>query len=143
MRWSYDRDESHSSMSGMDGAKVDWYGAQLLQEIRTNTPDSLAEAAHILLVAAQAHAPRKTGFLAKSGYIATEKKSSYRANKRHNKQLKPPKGGALVAFAAFYARFREYGTGNEEAKPFLRPALDETKVKMGDRFVVSLGKKLK
>lgn len=127
----------------MTDTRVNWYGNDLLRQLRSNTPEALGEAGELLLKAAAARAPRAGGTLAASGYVATEEKSTYRADKLHNKEVKPPKGGAVVAFAAFYARFWEFGTSKLPAKPYLRPALDELKGQMGARVVATLGKKLR
>lgn len=124
------------------GVKLTWYGDQLLKEIHSNTPEAFIDGAKLLLKAAQARAPRRSGTLSDSGYIGIEGKSTYRRKKVHNKEVKAPKGGAVVGFAAFYARFVEFGTSKRAAQPFMRPALDELKHKIGNKVVESLGRKL-
>lgn len=122
---------------------VKWHGEQLLAEIRAGTPDALWAGAELLRDAAASRAPHNSGHLAESGYIAIEGKSTYRSDKRHNKEVKPPKGGAVVGFAAFYARFIEYGTSKMPARPYFRPAIDELKGQIGETIVRKLRSKIK
>lgn len=134
-------------------SSVKWYGDQVFAEIRKATPDALFAAGEKLIAAAAARAPRASGFLAESGYVASETRSTYRASKRHRKAIKPSSGGVIAGFAAINAAWVEYGTrphtiGKDgrilrlrdgtfrrgpfrhpgtPARPFLRPALDELK----------------
>lgn len=120
---------------------VKWYGGKILQEIRDATPDGLFVGGQMLVDAASDRAPHVTGTLQESRYVATEEKSTYRADKQHQKEVKPPKGGAVAGFAAFYAGFVEYGTANRTAKPFLRPALDELKDRLGSEISAKMSRK--
>jgi HK97 gp10 family phage protein len=122
---------------------VKWFGDKLVEQINTATPDALFDGGQMLVDAAASRAPRNSGDLALSGYVATEEKTTYRRRKLHSKQAKVPKGGAVAGFAAFYARFVEYGTIKTRAKPFLRPALDELKEKIGAEIVIKVGKQIK
>jgi HK97 gp10 family phage protein len=124
---------------------VKWFGDKLLEQINTHTPDALFDGGQMLVDAAASRAAssRKSGTLAESGYVATEEKTTYRRRKLHSKQAKVPKGGAVAGFAAFYARWVEYGTIKTRAKPFLRPALDELKEKIGAEIVIKVGKQIK
>ena len=124
--------------------EVKWYGDELLKQVRDATPDGLFAGAQVLIGVAASRAPTGgSGDLAKSGYVAIVGKSTYRKDKMHNREVKPPKGGAVAGFAAFYARFIEYGTSKSAAKPFFRPAVDEMKDQIGSEIVVSIGKKIK
>lgn len=122
---------------------VKWYGDKLLQQIREGTPDALWAGAELLRDAAVKRAPKKSGNLAESAYIGIEGRSTYRTDKRFNKEVKAPKGGAVVGFAAFYARFIEYGTSKLPARAYFRPALDELKGKIGETIVRKIGSKIK
>jgi len=126
-----------------DDIKVTWFGDDLLKQIEEATPDGLFAGGQILVEAAAARAPRHRGNLAKSGYVAIEGKSTYRKQKLFNREAKPPKGGAVVGFAAFYARYQEFGTKNQAAHPFLRPALDELKERIGAAIVVKMRQEIK
>ena len=122
---------------------VKWYGDELLKQIEAHSPEGFFDGAQMLVDAAASRAPRQSGDLVNSGYVATEEKSTYKDKKIHNKEVKPPKGGAVAGFAAFYARFVEYGTKKKSAKPFFRPAIDELKDKIGAVIVSKIGSKIK
>jgi HK97 gp10 family phage protein len=124
-------------------SSVKWHGDELLKQIREGTPEGLFAGGEILVEAAASRIHSNTHTLEKSGYVATEEKSTYKRSKVHNKEAKPPKGGAVVGFAAFYARYVEFGTKKKGAKPFLRPALDELKEKIGAEIVTTIGRKFK
>lgn len=127
----------------MPDSQVRWFGDDLLKQIQDGAPDALFDGAKLLVDSAASRAPRRSGKLAQSGYVGTEKKSTYHPSKIYNKEVKAPKGGAVAAFAAFYAKQVEFGNKNMSAKPFLRPALDELKEQVGQEIVVKLRRKLK
>lgn len=138
--------------------EVKWFGDDILAQIREHEHDALFEAGEKFIEAAASKAPvGDSGDLAKSGYVVSAKRSTYKSGKRHRKEIKV-KGDAVAAgFAAFYARYIEYGTKPHKigkagqlirlkngdvvrgpvqhpgtrAKPFLRPALDELKSQLG------------
>lgn len=122
---------------------VKWYGDQLLADIRAATPDGLFAGGEMLLEAAKSRAPKDSGDLQDSGYVAVPGKSTYKSAKHHNEEIKPKEGQAVVGFAAFYARFIEFGTKKLTRKPFLRPAVDELKDQIGGEIVIRIGRKLK
>lgn len=113
--------------------KFTWHGADLLKAIADETPEALYEGAQLLADVAASKAPRRSGDLANSAYAAGGGKSSYKSGKTYRKELTPPEGGAVMAFASFYARFIELGTRKRAAHPFVRPALDE--LQLGARIV--------
>ena len=120
---------------------VKWYGDEILKELREATPEGLYGAAEMLVDNAKGRVQRQfSGNLAESGYIAMHNKSTYKSDRRHNKEVKPKQGEAVAAFAIFYAQFVEFGTRYAAAKPFLRPALDELKSKMGEEVAVKIRK---
>lgn len=127
----------------MTTGRVDWFGDELIEEIQGGSEEALLEAAQELLDAAQGLAPTRTGALRDSGYVASPKKSTYQKRKGHGKERKAPEGMALAGFAMFYAHMVERGTSKMAAKPFLRPALDSAKARVGDRFVIVLAKNVK
>lgn len=122
---------------------VKWYGNQLLAQLEGATPDALFDGGQMFIEAASSRAPKNTGALVESAYVASETRTTYRKRKRHSRQATVPKGGVVAGFAAFYARFVEYGTKTTSAKPFLRPTLDELKDKIGAGIVVKIGKQIK
>ena len=133
--------------------QVKWYGDKILAQIRDATPEALMAGGEQLVKAAASRITDRSGVLRNSGYVATDSKSTYRSHKLHNKQARVRKGGAVAGFAAFYARFVEYGTKphkvggrshpGSQAKPFLRPAFDELKNAIGTTIVKQIGRKLK
>jgi HK97 gp10 family phage protein len=122
---------------------VKWHGKELLEAIRESAPDGLLAGAQLLVDSAASRAPRASGDLANSGYVANENKSTYKHDKKHNKEVKPPRGAAVAGFAVFYAKFIELGTKNHPARPFLRPAFDELKEQIGSEIVMKMGKRFR
>lgn len=148
---------------------MDWRGDELLKQIREETPDGLFAGAELFIETAASRAPRgATGDLQNSGYVASETKSTYKSSKKHRKAVKPPKGGVVAGFAAFYAWIVEVGqkphkigkpgqilrlaNGNivrgpidhpgKPARPFIRPTFDELKEQIGNTIVLKIRKKI-
>lgn len=126
------------------GYELRWYGDELKAAIAGATEDALFEGGVVLQEAAAARAPRASGTLAESAYTATESKSNYaKRSAVYRKEVKPGRGQAVVGFAAFYARFKEFGTRSLAAEPFLRPALDGEAARIGKRIVDVMKKGIK
>jgi HK97 gp10 family phage protein len=123
--------------------RVDWFGDDLLAEIRGGSDDALFEAAQKILDIAQGNAPVRSGDLRDSGYVKTNKRSTYKAKKGHNKEREAPEGTALAGFAMFYAHMVERGTSKMAAQPYLRPAVDSASEAAGNQFVIVMASKLK
>ena len=123
--------------------QVKWYGDDFLKQLREATPDALFDGAEMLVKAAAAKAPEMTGKLKESGYAAIPGKSTYKAHKQHNKEIKVKEGQAIAAFSMFYAGFVEFGTKKKAARPFMRRALDEVKSQLGETISAKIGRKLK
>ena len=120
-----------------------WHGESLLRKVVGVTPDGLYKAAEELLDTAKPKAPRASGTLQDSGYVANEERSTYKPDKQHKKEYTVPEGGALTGFAAFYAHMVENGTSKMAAQPFLRPALDQAKRRAGIKAVAKMRSKLR
>lgn len=129
-------------MSATTGA-VKWFGELILDEFKVNSDEALFEAAGELLDVAKSLAPERTGGLRDSAYAASSKRSTYQKRKGHNKERKAPEGVSLAGFAMFYAHMVERGTSKMAAKPFLRPALDSAKDRVGSKFVIVLARNVK
>jgi HK97 gp10 family phage protein len=127
----------------MANIDIKWYGDQILDEIQGKTEDALYQSADELLGDAESKAPKRTGALKDSSYKATAKRSTYKADKAHRKEIKPLEGTALAGFAMFYAHMVEFGTSKMAAQPFVRPALDSAKERIGRKFVIVLARNLK
>lgn len=141
--------------------EVEFYGDQFIEIVEKHGDTAMFAAGEVLLRAAVSNAPRRSGRLAGSGYVATGSKSTYRKRRYWRKEKTPPKGGAVVAFTAPHAHLLESGrrkTGliaprtkrgkkalrmgddgqlrarsryrRMAARPFVGPALEETKTTM-------------
>lgn len=126
----------------MAKTRLQWFGDEVLRKVQGTSERGMYAAAEEVLAAATAKAPKDTGRLRDSGYIATTKRSTYRKKKWHTKQAPVIERAALVAFAAFYAHMVEGGTSKMAAKPFLRPALDQTKRRAGMRAAVVMKREI-
>lgn len=141
--------------------QLKWFGDDIIKQIRKVTPDALFEAGEQILESAKGRAPFGDGDLQNSGYVANEEKSTYTKKYEHREEVKAPKGGAVVGFAAFYAHMVEYGTKGHKiprkgtkalhlasgdivrgpishpgmkAKPFFRPAVDELQSQLPNKI---------
>lgn len=112
---------------------VTWFGDEIAGAIYDEINAALFAAGELLINAAAAKAPRDTGTLSESGYVATKEKSSYRFDpKSYEKEVVPPQDRmAAVGFAAPHAHLIEFGTVHMGAQPFFRPAFDENRREMG------------
>ena len=123
---------------------IRWYGDELLKLLREATPDALFEVGEAFIEEAASRAPRRTGTLAESGYVKSATRSTYKANKKHRKEIKLSDDETVAAaFAAFYARFIELGTRRRAARPFIRPTLDSFKARAGDILKAKLSVKFR
>lgn len=121
--------------------KVEWHGKELMQALRDGANDAMFEAGEILLESARRRVPVVTGNLKNSGYVSTKNKSSYVKRRGWKRERKPLEDGSVViAFSAPHSHLVEFGTKRMAAKPYLRPALDELKDKIGKSITVSLSK---
>ena len=123
--------------------KLTWYGDSLIDAIRAANDDALFEGARILAERAAERAPVRTGALRDSAYAAGGGQSTYRGGRGYRKEIKPPAGTAVAAFASPYAHLVEFGTVRMAARPFLRPALNEAADEIGGRIAIVLGRDLK
>ncbi|MEZ4684197.1 MAG: HK97 gp10 family phage protein [Caldilineaceae bacterium] len=112
---------------------ITWYGDAIVNAIHNDINDALFVAAQMVIDAAAPKAPRDSGMLQESGYVATADNSTYHFDpKSHEKEVRPQYDGlAVAAFAAPHAHLIEYGTVNMRAQPFFRPAFDEQRREMG------------
>lgn len=89
--------------------EVEFYGDQFLEIVEKHGDAAMFAAGEVVLHAAVSRAPRRSGRLAGSGYVATNSKSTYRKRRYWRKEKTPPKGGAVVAFTAPHAHLLESG----------------------------------
>lgn len=114
-------------MSRSATVKLELNTEQILQALEDEQDTALFVGASLILDSAKSKAPRLSGELQDSGYIATASRSTYQSGGRRRKEAKVKRGNAIVGFSAFYAGFVEVGHGAAAAKPYLRPALDESR----------------
>lgn len=71
----------------------------------------------------------RTGFMFNSVYIVTSEGTDYQGGERALPQVDAPpdKFSAMVAVAAEYAQFPNYGTVHQTGKPFFEPGMDEAR----------------
>lgn len=121
-----------------------WYGDDLLKLIRDGSDDAMYEGGTVLLEGSQSRVPRRSGRLAQSGYITTKSKTSYVYKRGYKKERKPDESGVVgVGYSAPHSHLLEFGTKNMRARPYLRPALDELKEKIGEKIAVVWAKRIK
>jgi hypothetical protein len=89
--------------------EVEWYGDQFLEIVEKHGDAAVFAAGEVLLREAVSNAPRKSGRLAGSGYVATASKSTYRKRRYWRKEKTPPRHGAVIAFTAPHAHLMESG----------------------------------
>jgi HK97 gp10 family phage protein len=87
------------------------------------------DAGEIWIAAIEARAPALTGFM--------------RTHVEMNTKAKSGDEGSLTLIVgpdkkAFYDIFDEFGTKHQKANPFMRPAFEETKAQVLDKFVSDL-----
>lgn len=119
----------------MNNVRVRWFGREVEKLAEEATDEALFGAAQELVKAAASRAPRRSGFLAESAYVSSKAKTTYRKQRGYNKERKPAGPGVVAAgFAAFTARYLEFGTRKMKAQPYLRPALDASRGALLERF---------
>lgn len=141
---------------GVQHVDVDWYGDDFDRIVEEHGDAALYAAGNVVQTAAERRAPRRTGKLHSSGYVLSGRYSSY-VKRRYWRNLKrPPEGGATVGFSAPHAHLIEGGRRKagailprrkkalawggqfrsrskfkrQSSKPFLGPAIEETKTTM-------------
>lgn len=141
---------------GIQRVDVNLYGDEFLAIVEKYGDEAMFAAGQIVLAEAGRRAPRRTGSLARSGYVSTRSKSSYKRRRYWRKEKLPPKNGATIGFTAPHAHLMESGRrrrgkivprkgGGKKAlsingsvratskfnrmssRPFLGPALDASK----------------
>ena len=145
-------------MSGKRSVKIDWFGDELQKAIDDAKEPALWAAGQILKRDAQANAPTNTGRLKESAFVATSERNDYRKGKRDRKRIPvPAKDGVIVGFGVWYSNLLEdtgakahkiprknrkilkiegryYSSANHSGfkrKPFLAPALEQNKDRIG------------
>lgn len=117
--------------------EIKWYGDDSLKAIKDNADEALFEGGEALLEAAKSRVPVRTGRLRDSGYVTTKTQSSYAHKQGYKKERKPEESGVVgIGFSAPHSHLVEFGTKKMNARPYLRPALDELKEKLGEKIVV-------
>lgn len=93
---------------GALGVTLEWYGDDLQRAVKRRGDGALFEMGEVVLEEARRNAPRATGQMARSGYVAIAGRSTHKPQRRDRKKLPVVVGGsAVVAFASWYANFSE------------------------------------
>lgn len=126
-------------------AKVTWYGNEIIKKIVTSGDDILFDAGETLLEEAKGRVPKDTGELRDSGYVSSAKRSSYQTrDEGYRPEGRPQKSGVVVVGFAWWKRhFAEFGTAKMRARPFMRPAFDALKARLGQQVIGAWGRELK
>ena len=124
--------------------EMKWYGDGIIDALEEEMEDALFAAGKVLLEAALAKAPRRTGALAETGYIKTKNRSTYKYRRYHRKEAPVDSvNEAAVGFSSPNAHLQEFGTVNMAANPFFRPAFDEKRKEIVATMTNHLGDALK
>lgn len=111
-----------------------WYGDEFEALVERHGDEALFAAGQIVLAEAVRRAPRRSGALARSGYVATAGRSTYQRRRYWRKEKKPPKNGAVVGFTAPHAHLMESG---RRKRGVIQPTKRSGKraLKIGERIV--------
>lgn len=128
-------------------------GDQVLEQLATSLPErasrGVAGVARELRDLAAAAAPRATGSMAASIYVATHDGSDY-AERTADALARNPKAvmleevtpdgpsEAIVGVAANHGIFLEYGTVRHAASPFLTPAAEAARANLPEHMTLAL-----
>jgi hypothetical protein len=94
---------------GIQRVDLEWYGDEFMALVEEYKDDALFEAGRIVLAEAGRRAPRASGALARSGYVSTRSKSTYKRRKYWRREKKPPVAGATIGISAPHAHLMESG----------------------------------
>lgn len=99
-----------SMKRGIQRVDVNLYGDEFMDIVERRGDEAMFAAGEVVLREATRRVPRgRTGNLAKSGYVATGSRSTYRKRRYWRKEKTPPKGGAVIGFTAPHADLIESG----------------------------------
>lgn len=126
-------------------SKVKWFGDEVIKKITTSGEDALFEGGEMLLADAKGRVPKRTGDLGNSGYVSSQNRSTYKSKgKSYHPENRPTKPGVVVVgFASKRRHFVEFGTRKMRARPYMRPAFDALKARLGQQVLGAWGRQLK
>ena len=108
---------------GIQRVDINLYGDEFLAIVEKYGDEAMFAAGQIVLSEAIRRAPKRTGKIAKSGYVATGSKSTFVKRRYWRNEKKPPKNGAVVGFTAPHAHLMESG---RRKRGVIRPRGDVT-----------------
>lgn len=103
---------------------------EIIAELREQMAQAVEQTAHKVRESYATQAPEQTGFMASSAYVVTKDSSTYGKDLEGSGDMLPEvehptsEMEALIAVAASYAAFQEYGTVHDPAQPAFHPAFD-------------------
>lgn len=153
---------------GVQRVDLEWYGDEFMALVEEYKDEALFEAGRIVLAEAGRRAPRASGTLARSGYVATRSKSTYKRRRYWRREKKPPVAGATIGFTAPHAHLMESGRRKRgiirprnkralningsirggsrfnrmSSRPFLGPALEATQDRMAEELAAVLRRRV-
>jgi hypothetical protein len=89
--------------------EIEWFGDEFLKIVAEHGAEALFAAGEVLRAEAARRAPRRTGKLAGSGYVAVQGKSTYVRRLYWRREKPVRQGEAVVAFTAPHAHLMESG----------------------------------
>lgn len=90
--------------------ELEWYGDEFVSIVSEAGPEALFAAGEIILAEAKRRAPRRSGMLAKSGYVGVKGRSTYVKRRYWRKeQLAKNAAEAVIGFTAPHAHLIESG----------------------------------
>lgn len=148
--------------------EITTYGDDFIRIVEKHGNEALFAAGEVVLREAIRRAPRRTGKLANSGYVATIERSTFKNKKYWRNEKKVRVGEAVIAFTAPHAHLMESGRRRRgvitprrkkalkiggsirassrykrmSSRPFVGPALEATKETMAKELAGVLSRRL-
>lgn len=153
---------------GVQRVDLEWYGDEFMELVEEYKDEALFAAGEIIEGEAMRRAPRASGTLAGSSYVATRSKSTYKRRRYWRREKKPPVAGATIGFTAPHAHLMESGRRKRgiirprnkralningsirggsrfnrmSSRPFLGPALEATQDRMAEELAAVLRRRV-
>lgn len=104
--------------------EIAWYGEDFVEIVREHGPEALWAAARVVQAEANRRTPRRSGKLARSGYIGVKGRSTYQKRRYWRREKFAKDAEAVIGFSAPHAHLIESGRRKRgEIKPRRKQAL--------------------
>lgn len=90
-----------------------WYGDEFMDIVEKSTPEGLFKGGLVILESARGLAPRRSGEMVRSGFVLTEKKNNFVAQRNDRRNIQKIMGAAkqpqtvMIAFSTWYSNLFE------------------------------------